>query len=76
MVQAMKFFVVKPPPLSVLPLLGPHVLLRVLFLNTFSLYSSINVRDGFMPYSAADNIVSYIIIRNEKQKILGVKGRS
>ena len=54
MVQTMKFLIVEPSPL---PIPIPHHL-RILFSNTLSLYSSLNVRDYVsQPYSTTGNII-------------------
>ena len=60
----MKFLIVEPSPLPILSLLGPNIRLRILFSNTLSLDSSLNVRDHVsQPYSTTGNIiVLYILI--------------
>ena len=46
----MKFLIVEPSPLPIL--LGPNIHLRILFSNTLSLDSSLNLRDhAAQPYS-------------------------
>ena len=45
-VQTMKFLIVNPSPLPIRIRLGPkYIRLMILFSNTFSLHSSLNVRD-------------------------------
>jgi hypothetical protein len=66
-VQTMKFLIVEPSPLPIpipLALLGPNIRRRILFSNTFSLYSSLNVGDHVLQrYSTNGNIiVLYILI--------------
>ena len=52
----MKFLIVEPSPLS--SLLGPNIRLRILFSNTLSLDSSLNVRDHVsQPYITTGNII-------------------
>ena len=63
MVQTMMFLIVEPSPLPILILLGPKIRLRILFSNTFSLHSFLNVRYHVsQPYSKTGNIVFYILI--------------
>ena len=53
----MKFLIVEPSPLLISSLLGPNIRLRILFSNTLSLDSSLNVRDHVsQPYSTNNNI--------------------
>ena len=48
----MMFLIVEPSPLPFSSLLGPNIRLRILFSNTLSLRSSLNVRDHVsQPYS-------------------------
>ena len=58
----MKFLIVE---LSIAPfssILGPNILLKILFSNTLSLRSSLNVRDHVLrPYSTTDNIIALYI---------------
>ena len=58
----MKFLIVEPSPLPIL--LDPNIRLRILFSNTLSLDSSLNVRDHVsQPHSTTGNtIVLYILI--------------
>jgi hypothetical protein len=45
----MKFLIVKPSPhFPFASLLGSDIRLRILFSNTLSLYSSLNVRDNVL----------------------------
>ena len=44
-------------------LLGPNIRLRILFLNTLNLHSSLNVRDHVsQPYSTTGNIIVLNIV--------------
>ena len=63
-VQTMKFLIVSPLHSPFASLLGPNIGLRILFSNTLSLDSSLNVRDHAKhPYSTTGNIiVLYILI--------------
>jgi len=69
----MKFLIVEPSPLPIL--LGPNIRLRILFSNTLSLHSSLNVRDHVsQPYSTTDNIiVLYILIFKFLERSLEAK---
>ena len=63
----MKFLIVKPSPLPILMLLGPNIRLRMLFLNTLSLHSSLNVRDhASYPYCTTGNIIAREKSRRQK----------
>ena len=54
----MKFLIVEPSPLPILIPLGPIIRLGILFSNTLSLHSSLNVRDHIShPYSTTGNII-------------------
>jgi hypothetical protein len=55
----MKFLIVQLPPFSFTSsLVGPNILLRTLFSNTLSLYSSLSVRDQVShPYKTTGRIM-------------------
>ena len=57
-VQTMKFLIGEPSPLPILFFLIANNRLRILFSNTLSLHSSLNVRDHVsQPYSTTGNII-------------------
>jgi hypothetical protein len=60
----MKLLVMQLSPPSVTPFLcGPNILLNTLFSNTFSLCSSINVRDNVShPYRTTGKIIVLYIL--------------
>jgi hypothetical protein len=63
-VQNMKLLTVQLPPFSsYFNLFGPNILLRTLFSNTFSLCSSLNVRDQIShPYKTTGRIIVLYIL--------------
>ena len=63
----MKFLIVEPFPLPILTLLGPNIRLRILFSNTLSLDSSLDVRGNVsQPYSTTGNIiVLYVLTQSD-----------
>ena len=60
----MKFLILKPFHFAFASVLGSNIRLRILFSNTLSLDSSLNIRDHVsQPYSTTGNIiVLYILI--------------
>jgi len=66
-VQNIKFLIVEPSPLPFSSHLDPNIRLRILFSNTLSLLSSLNVRDhSSQSYSTTgNNIVLYILMFNK-----------
>jgi hypothetical protein len=58
-VKYVNFLKMEPSPLLILIALGPNIRLRILYLNTLSPHSSLNVRDHVLqPYSPTGNINS------------------
>ena len=63
MVQTTKFLIVEPSPPPFSSLLGPNIRLRILFSNTLTPRSSLNVTDhASQPYSTTDNIIVLYVL--------------
>ena len=69
MVQTMNFLIVEPSPLPFSSLLGPNIRLRILFSNTLSLHSSLNVRVHFY----LNMLDKKIVLPNAENKVFPVR---